>query len=177
MIRCTADKNSLSVDRSELLTSGSLNVNFIQFTLSADWNDLSKVVCFRINGNAPTPDAVMAVDSPLDDDLICVLPYAMTVYANVVVQIGIYGVDPVSQEVILPTIWATLGTVRQGVIPSENVDINPPEIIFPGGTGGLNEKQVLAIISKYMMEHPVEYTDIKGVPEAITNRQLEEILK
>lgn len=199
MIHIRADKNNLTITQNELLTSGSANVYFVQFDLSADWCDLTKIVCWRIIGELPpveieveplppsvedegelegqlTIDPVTAVDTYLDDDWLCVVPYSMTLYPGVEVEIGIYGVDPVTQQIILPTIWKSLGTVVQGVQLSNASDLKPPEINLPEG-GGLTAVQVVNIIQQYQKENPVEYNTIVGAPEPLTNKQLEEILK
>lgn len=179
MIRLTADKNNLKVNNTELLTSGSLNVYFLQFTLSADWNDLRRIACFRIQGNIPSvgeneEDPLTAVDIELEDDLLCVLPFAMTRFAGPTVQVGIYGIEPDTCQVILPTMWTTIGTVKQGVKPSQQVD-NPPSGC--PGEGGVTESQVKKIISEYMKANPVQYEEVIGHPLVITNTQLKEILK
>lgn len=179
MIRLTADKNNLKVNNTELLTSGSLNVYFLQFILSDDWKDLRRIACFRLQGNIPSVSEdeeapLTAVDIELEDDLLCVLPFAMTRFAGLTVQVGIYGIEPDTCQIILPTMWTTIGNVKQGVIPSQRED-NPPSGC--PGEGGVTESQVKAIIAKYMTDNPVQYTDVVGHPEPLTNMQLKELLK
>lgn len=181
MFKLVAARNKLTVDGFELITSGSLNVNYLQFAMSSEWETLTKIVCFRVEGNIPVGNTcsngfTSAADVYLPEDGIIALPYALSVYPGTTIQVGLYGVDPVTKEVILPTIWAELGEVQQGVQLSNMETPNPPDISLPEG-GGVSEAQVVNIIKKYNQQHPVQWTEIKGVPEPLTNVQLEEILK
>lgn len=182
MIKLKANKNNLEILNTELLTSGSLNVNFIQFILSADWEDLDKIVCFRISGKGleDIENPVTAIDSKLDDDQICVLPFEMTRYADVNVQVGIYGIDPETCQVILPTIWGSIGNVREGVRPVDGSPCDPEEPDQPPiieDPDKVTATEVVEIIKSYNKANPVRYDTIIGVPEPISNKQLEELLK
>ncbi len=100
-----ADKNLLSVNRRELLTSGSANVYYVRFKFSADWEGLNKTVAFRAGE--------VCVSTLLDDNGVCVVPWEPLMIPGLRLEVGVYGTR--DGEIILPTLWASLGIIRQGV--------------------------------------------------------------
>lgn len=172
MIQLIAKKNKLSVLKNETLTSGSLNVYFILFALSEDWDGLKKIICWRILGNIPEEieGVVTSVDVELEDEGVSVIPFAMTRIPDMEIQVGLYGLDEASGQVVLPTIWTSLGTVREGTEPSGNVEI-------PNIEGTLTTEQVNMLIEKYLREHPIHYSDTIGHPTSIPISILKEMFK
>lgn len=193
MIKIIAEKSELTVIQNEQLTSGAMNAYFIQFTLSNDWDELARIVCFRIKGDIPenTEECVVTTtEIPLEPDLIVSIPYSMTAYSDVTVYVGLYGIDPDTKDIILPTSWVKLGEVKKGVLPSDVVII-PPDTLDPPCeldpdegeeptppiTGEVTTEQIETVVKNYMKKNPVQYNTVVGVPEPISNKQLEAILK
>lgn len=204
MIIIQVEKNNAEVIQNETLTSGSLNTTAVYFRTSEEWDNLLKVACFRVEGNVPSPLAVdvylkdmvearaeegeeKEIPEPDDPGVMpymspmCYIPYNMTMYPGTILMVGLYGVDPETKELILPTVWVELGEVQQGAYLSCSTPIAPPAIVLPGaGEGsseGLSVQDVTKIIKKYMEANPPRYTEIVGRPEPISNAQLKELLK
>lgn len=126
MFIATADKNSLSVTGSELITSGSVKTNFVEFQFSDDWNGLRKTAIFQTKK--------VSIPIILDDNRLTLpIPWEVMAYAGETINIGVYGervddpITPTDEEIVLPTIWTTLSTVKQGVVIS-NPPTTPPTI-------------------------------------------------
>lgn len=105
MIEVSVLKNQLSITEREPITSGSVNVYQVHFHFSSHWDDLEKVAIFR------TPDATINV--PIENNLV-VVPWEVTTTPGYAIRIGVYGLKAL--EVILPTVWGSLGAVEEGVI-------------------------------------------------------------
>lgn len=105
MIEASALKNRLSITEKELITSGSVNVYTVHFHFSSHWDDLEKIAVFR------TQDAIINI--PVEDNK-AVIPWEVTTTPGYTIRIGVYGIK--AGEIILPTIWASLGMIDEGVI-------------------------------------------------------------
>lgn len=112
MIAITANTRQATVTSTELITSGSAGIP-VQFYLSSDWDGLVKTAVFR-NGE----DEESQIDIVLTDTLTCHLPVENCDedYIDEAVFAGIYGSDG-NGTVIIPTVWVSLGVLRQGVKP------------------------------------------------------------
>lgn len=95
------------------LTTGSVGTP-VRVVLSSDFDGLASVVCFRV-GDA-------AYDVPSADEL--TVPHECLAVAGETLQVGVYGALP-DGTVVIPTVWASVATVRVGVEPSE-VDPSQP---------------------------------------------------
>lgn len=95
------------------LTTGSVGTP-VRVALSRDFDGLASVVCFRA-GDA-------AYDLPCEDEL--TVPHECLAVAGETLQVGVYGALP-DGTVVIPTVWASVATVRVGVEPSE-VDPSEP---------------------------------------------------
>lgn len=95
----------------QLLTNGSAGLN-IDFEFSPAWDGLNKIVCFKGSGTAI--DVLLAGNS-------CVVPSECLTEYGSYLEIGVYGYEIVGEEtkVIIPTVWANAGEIREGVKPSE----------------------------------------------------------
>lgn len=115
MFELYAAKNMLTVRRREPVTSGSVNVYAVRFTFSEDWDGLTRKAVFRVGGMSR---AVL-----LDEDGVCTLPWELleTYRPNMTLYAGVYGTR---EETALPTVWASLGTVFEGV--SAGAEAQPP---------------------------------------------------
>lgn len=109
-----ANKTQLTVRRREPMTSGSVNVYQVQFDFSEDWDGLTKTAVFRAGR---TLKSVL-----LDDISRCELPWEVLADPERLVMAGVYGTR--NDDMVLPTCWASLGTVLEGAIPG--TDARPP---------------------------------------------------
>lgn len=146
MITVKATKNSLSVSNTELMTSGSVNINFVQFEFNEDWAGLAKTAIFQTK----------KVSVPIglsDDNLTIPVPWEVLAVAGEKISVGVYGTNiERADDIVLPTIWGSLGSVTQGVVVA-----NPPtpyptpdtylqlikmieDFIVGGGTGIYHDK-------------------------------------
>lgn len=99
-----ANKNKLTVRQREIVVSGSVNVNTVQFQFSEDWDGLTRTAVFR--AGAEFRAAV------LDEAGRCAVPREVLQLPWVRLMAGVCGKR--GEEVVLPTIWADLGTVQTG---------------------------------------------------------------
>ncbi len=107
-----AEKNRLTVLEREMVTSGSVNVYTVRFQFSPDWDGLSRTACFK--------SGAQTVSVLLDGSGECAVPWEVvdpddkgkTLYA------GVYGAK--DSGVVLPTVWASLGVILEGVSGGAN---------------------------------------------------------
>ena len=107
MFQLYADKTKLTVRQREPVTSGSVNVYEARFEFSPDWDGLTRTAVFKSGSQA--------ISVLLDETGQCVIPWEVTdpddkgkaLYA------GIYGAR--DGTVVLPTVWASLGVILEGV--------------------------------------------------------------
>lgn len=114
-----ADKNKLTMTQREQMTSGSLNVYAVKFEFSPEWTGLEKTAVFK-SGTTSIPIL-------LDDTEECTIPWEVLTEHGVQVEAGVYGT--LGGDIVLPTIWCSLGTVMQGAeIPGGGEFPPTPEI-------------------------------------------------
>lgn len=106
MFKLYANKTQLTVRQREPITSGSVNVYTALFEFSDDWTGMDRVAVFQ--GAAGAPVSVL-----LDKTGICTVPWEVLTKPYVQLKAGVYGT--IGGEVVLPTIWASLGTILEGV--------------------------------------------------------------
>lgn len=111
-----------------MVTSGSVNVYLVQFAFSADWDGLDKTSVFRAG------DTKISV--VLDATNRCQIPWEVLENRGLPLEAGVYGTK--NGTVVLPTIWATLGTIKEGASPGENTQPPTPDVY----------SQILAAASK-----------------------------
>lgn len=119
MFKLYAKKNELTVKQREQLTSGSVNVNQVEFTFSADWEGLTKTAVFRAGE--------LTRELQMDATSVCVIPWEVLKVSGVSVCAGIYG-SASGGEIVLPTVWAQLGTVLEGASPGETARPPTPDL-------------------------------------------------
>ena len=110
-----ANKNQLTVRKREPVTSGSVNVYHVSFEFSEDWDGLSRTAIFRAGVESR---AIL-----LDADNETVIPWEVLKVPNLPLYCGVYGA--IDNRVVLPSIWATLGTILEGV-PGDSPGTRPP---------------------------------------------------
>lgn len=114
MFTLYADKNRLAVRTREPVTSGSVNVYTARFEFSADWTGLTRKAVFRGSGKTLT---VL-----LDEGGKCTIPWEVLTSHGQQLLVGVFGTQ---DETALPTIWANLGTILEGV-PGDSPGTRPP---------------------------------------------------
>lgn len=142
-------KNSIAVEGKELITSGSVKTNFVQFDFDDEWTGLTKTVIFQTKKVSIPIILEEGVRHQLP------IPWEVMAYPNETINVGVYGVrkddeetTDVDEEIVLPTIWGTIGKVTQGVLVP-NPPTTPPtadsylqllayidRLIGSGGGGG-----------------------------------------
>lgn len=152
MYRASVRSNSIRVENpdNEFMTSGSVNVNFIEFTFSDDWKGLFKTVLFQ------TKKVLLPIVLEGDERVYKMpIPWEVLVYAGEQINIGVYGTKPddentkEDEKVIMPTVWGSIpDRVKQGVVVSDPTPTSPTydaylyllqlleEIIEGGGGSG-----------------------------------------
>lgn len=104
-----AEKNQLTVRHSEPVTSGSGDAYRVRFEFSADWAGLKRMAVFKAGDTS--------VSILLDRSGACRLPWKVLTQPGVQLRAGVYGTR--GGSVVLPTVWAGLGTIQEGVTGGE----------------------------------------------------------
>lgn len=102
-----ANKTQLTVRKREQLTSGSVNIYRVRFEFSGDWEGMAKTAVFKA-GNK-----VVSVLLPESGEVI--IPWEVLASQGRELFTGVYGT--IGGDVVLPTVWASLGTILEGVTP------------------------------------------------------------
>lgn len=122
-------KNSIAVEGKELITSGSVKTNFVQFDFDEEWTGLTKTVIFQTKK--------VSIPIILEEGVRYQLPipWEVMAYPNETINVGVYGVrkdaeetTDVDEEIVLPTIWGTIGKVTQGVLVPNPLQLPRPLI-------------------------------------------------
>ena len=98
----------------EPVTSGSVNVYRARFEFSPDWEGSNRKAVFKAGKELRT---VL-----LDDGGGCVIPWEVLTFHGMTLTAGVFGARG---DAILPTTWASLGTVLEGV-PTASPGARPP---------------------------------------------------
>lgn len=122
MFRATVTKNDMILEGDELITSGSVKTNFVIFTFDAVWDGIVKTAVFRTK----------KVQIPVIIDEVTLkvaIPWEAMAFPKETIELGVYGVMPddsgteeIDEEIVIPTIWKTLGKVVEGT----TVIVPPP---------------------------------------------------
>lgn len=112
MFQINARGNIISVQNTELITSGSVAVYKCHFVFDSAWDGFFKSAVFRVGSMSRT--------EPLDSEDTCEIPWELLVKKNVglSVEVSVYGTK--DEVEILPTIWDKLGRIRAGSEPGED---------------------------------------------------------
>lgn len=113
-----AVKNHLSVGKKESVTSGSVNAYTVCFRFSADWNGLSRIAVFQ----AGCKEVSVLLDSSGE----CTIPWEVLTEPGRYLMVGVCGKR--GERLVLPTIWANLGMVKEGAISGGRVVPPTPEL-------------------------------------------------
>lgn len=96
-----------SAEKESKITAGMVGVT-VRMQYADIWDGLHKTVVFR--AGTVTKDVIT-------DDEVVTVPKEVVAAKDVYLQVGVYGVDA-EGNLVIPTIWAGLGTVRDGADPS-----------------------------------------------------------
>lgn len=183
MYKATVTTNRIRVDNpdNEIMTSGSVNVNFIEFTFSEDWRGLFKTVLFQ------TKKALLPIALEGDELTYTMpIPWEVLVYAGEQINIGAYGTKaddegtPEDEEIIMPTVWGSIpDKVKQGVVVSDPTPSSPTynaylyllqllEDIIEGGGGGGGTLDHSKLTNRELAEqHPIDA--VTGLRDTLTS--------
>ena len=118
MFRLYAKKVVLEVNQREIVTSNSVNVYQCQFQFDNSWDGLEKTAVFQAGEET--------VSTLLDETGICVIPWEVLQDAKRTLYAGVYGTK--DGNIVLPTIWASLGEIKPGVTQGENTQPPTPDV-------------------------------------------------
>ena len=151
-----ADKTCLTVEQSELVTSGSVNVYQVQFDFSDEWDGLRKTAVFRGGGKR--------ISVALGENGVCTIPWeALTKPAGNLFA-GVYGTNQ-DGNIVLPTIWADLGVIYEGTTAGSSSS-PPPTPPGGGGEGAPGEpgKDGATFIPSVSEDGILSWTNDSGLP-------------
>lgn len=114
-----AEKTQLTVLEKEPVTSGSVNVYKVRFEFSEDWDDLNKTAVFMAG--------CRGWSVLLDDSGQCCVPWEALAASGGYLSAGVCGTGA-DGTVVLPTVWANLGTILEGVSAGEGVRPPTPDL-------------------------------------------------
>lgn len=117
MIELHAHKNNLKVYRGEKITSGSVGVNILHFCFSKEWLGCAKTVLFRVGK--------LQMTVILDENDSCTIPWECLSEYGKILYVGLYGSK--GGELCLPTIWASLGEIKEGANIGEENEPTPSQ--------------------------------------------------
>lgn len=118
MFQLYANKTQLTVRAREPLTSGSVNAYEARFEFSPDWEGLTKTAVFKAG---PEVRSVR-----LDADNQCAIPWEVLSSHGRQLTAGICGTR--GTDMVLPTVYANLGTILEGAAPGENARPPTPDL-------------------------------------------------
>lgn len=93
------------MNQRETVTSNSVNVYRVQFQFDNAWDGLDRTAVFQAGEET--------VSTLLDETGICIIPWEVLQDARRTLYAGVYGTK--NGNVVLPTMWAALGTIKEGV--------------------------------------------------------------
>lgn len=114
MFRLYANKNKLEVMEREAVTSGSQNVYSACFEFSPDWEGMTTKAVFRAGKETRT---VL-----LNENGECTVPWEVLTVHGVPLLAGVFGTR---DDAVLPSAWASLGIILEGV-PTDSEGARPP---------------------------------------------------
>lgn len=118
MINVRATKNYIDVIARELLTSGSVNAYTVAFSFDSIWDGLDRTAVFQAG------DSKISVI--LDDTNQCQIPWEVLENPRRTLEVGVYGTR--NGTVVLPTVWVSLGEIKQGVSLGDNNQPPTPDV-------------------------------------------------
>lgn len=118
MFTLYADKNLMTVQEREPVTSGSVNGYTVQFEFSSDWDGLNRTAVFQAGS--------VCRSVLLDESGTCSVPWEVLKTSGIPLSAGVYGEK--GGDIVLPTTWAPLGLILKGAAPGEDAQPPTPEL-------------------------------------------------
>lgn len=120
MIEIIAEARKAWASEKEKITTGSKGIK-IHFTFTEEWDGLQKIAVFRAYDSC--------IDIPVDESETVLIPIDVLHHSGVKVFVGIYGTDTAG-NIIIPTVYAELGTIYEGVSAemAKNYDVPSPAL-------------------------------------------------
>ena len=116
------DANRLTVQACEILTAGLVGAT-VEFDFSAaDWDGLQKTAVFKTRKESRDV-AMITAGAPV------AVPWEVLDTPGVELMVGVYGATG-SGEIVVPTVWGSLGKIRRGATPSKQPP-QPPTPSWP----------------------------------------------
>ena len=133
MFRFYAKKVVLELNQKEVVTSGSVNVYQCQFQFDNAWEGLEKTAVFWAGEET--------ISTLLDETGLCIIPWEVLQDARRTLYAGVYGTK--NGDVVLPTIWASCGEIKEGVNPGTSTQPPTPSVYdqILGNIGNLEDLQ------------------------------------
>ncbi len=152
-----ADKTKLTVRQQEPITSGSVNVYKVRFEFSEDWEGLDRVAIFRTD--RASKDVLIRTGET------CVLPWEVLRVPGMRLKVGVSGKK--DNETVLPTVWASLGMILEGVA-SESTALPSPEYEIGHGLKVEDGKLVVNSVNDFAGDNTLPMT-AAGVQTVVGN--------
>lgn len=118
MFELYAHKSLLALREREPLVSGAVDTVQVRFGFSEEWEGFSRTVVFQAEGRS--------WELCLGDDCTCHIPWEALSEHDRELSVGVYGT--LDGRRVLPTVWAKLGTIREGASPGEAARPPTPDL-------------------------------------------------
>ncbi len=118
MFELYAHKSLLAIREREPLVSGAVDMVQARFGFSEEWEGFSRTVVFQAEGRS--------WELCLGDDCTCHIPWEALSEHDRELSVGVYGT--LDGRRVLPTVWAKLGTIREGASPGEAARPPTPDL-------------------------------------------------
>ena len=118
MFELYAHKSLLAIREREPLVGGAVDTVQVRFGFSEEWEGLSRTVVFQAEGRS--------WELCLGDDCTCHIPWEALSEHDRELSVGVYGT--LDGRRVLPTVWAKLGTIREGASPGEAARPPTPDL-------------------------------------------------
>ena len=105
MIKLRVTQSEMHLIRNEVVASGAVKAHQVYFAFDDTWADLKRIALFKAGD--------VSVETPLDENDMCQIPWEILKEAGVELLIGAVGVD--HNVRVLPTVWVNVGMIQVGV--------------------------------------------------------------
>lgn len=102
------------IEKPARITSGTVGLP-VEFTFDSQWDGLTRVAVFRAGCITKTVDATQEKG---------VVPWEVLVRPDVWLTVGVHGTND-EGTVVIPTIWANVSAIQQGVTPCVDPSTDP----------------------------------------------------
>ena len=128
-----------------ILTSGMVGVD-VKITYDDTWGNLNKTAVFRVGSFSRGRENIGTVTT---------VPWEVLRHSGKVLEIGVVGTDETG-NVVIPTVWASVGTIRSGTQASVPGAPNPDAGDIGGGAGAPIDDSTIADDKTWSSLHILE---------------------